>query len=92
MIGHLEIGVATLSSCPNCQSQLRVKSHGKNVRDVIIAHVICGDAQTNTPTDKQTDMENIKAIFSCVLRARPTGKTVRAGKDATRRGSLEVKK
>ena len=60
MMGHLEIGVATLSSRPNCQSQLRVKSHGKNVRDVIIAHVICGDAHTNTPTDKQTDVENMK--------------------------------
>ena len=65
MMGHLEIGVATLSSCPNCQSQLRVKSHGKNVREVIIAHVICGDAHTKKPTDKQTDVENMKH-FSAV--------------------------
>jgi len=34
----------------------KVKSHGNNVRDINIVHVISGDAQTN----KQTDVENVK--------------------------------
>jgi len=32
-----------------------VRSHGNNVCDVIIAHVLSGDAQTNRPTDQQTN-------------------------------------
>jgi len=32
----------------------KVQSHGNNVRDVIIVHMISGDAQTNRQTDKQT--------------------------------------
>jgi len=31
----------------------KVKSHGSNVRDVIIAHMISGDAQTKTYTGTQ---------------------------------------
>jgi len=34
----------------------KVKSHGNNVHDVIVAHVISADAQTN----KQTDVKNEK--------------------------------
>ena len=46
-MGRLEIGVATLSSHPNCQS----KVHGNNTHHVIIGHVISGDAQTIRPVD-----------------------------------------
>jgi len=31
----------------------KVESYGNNVFDVIIMHVITGDAQTSRPTDKQ---------------------------------------
>jgi len=38
----------------------KVKSHGNNVRDIIIAHVISGDTQTNWPTDQQTNRQTQK--------------------------------
>jgi len=38
----------------------KVKLHGNNVCDVIIAHVISGDAPTHKQTTKQTDMEIVK--------------------------------
>ena len=47
---------ATQSSRLNCRSRLKVRSHGNNVRDVIIAHVISADAQIyiRIPTDPET--------------------------------------
>ena len=43
---------ATQSSRLNCQSQL-VRSHGNNVCDIIIAHVISADAQINIYTNRR---------------------------------------
>jgi len=45
----------------------KVKSHGNNVLDVIIVHMISGDAQINRPTDA----ENEKPC------AQPAGKRIR---------------
>ena len=38
------------------QTTNKVKSHGSNVRNIIIAHMISGDTQTN----QLTDAENLK--------------------------------
>jgi len=63
---------ATQSSRLNCQSRL-VRSHGNNVHDVIIAHVISVDAQIDVYTNRRINREVILGPASRVLHAWPAG-------------------
>ena len=63
---------ATQSSRLNCRSQL-VRSHGNNVHDVIIAHVISVDAQINIYTNRRGNREVILGPAGRVLRMWPAG-------------------
>ena len=48
---HISI-IAAQISCLDCLKSTKVRSHGNCVRDVIIAHVISWDTETDAETAK----------------------------------------
>jgi len=61
---HMHVhGVTTPVLKPAAKVEFQVKSHGNNVRDVLISHVISGDAQSH----KQTNKENVHCINTLVV-------------------------
>ena len=56
-------GVTTPVLKPAAKVETQIKSHGNNVRDILISHVISGDAQSH----KQTDKENVHCINTLVV-------------------------
>ena len=53
-------------------STIKIRSHGNNVRDIIIAHVISADAQIN----RRGKCKVILGPAGCVRSAWPAGKNV----------------